>query len=301
MLRPAGRIKPTTQEPLPVQNDFDRFPESAKEISPLWKYALIVVVVFGMAVLIRISARSYDDAPPAPEKVVGPGGQVVFTGADILEGQQVFLQYGLMDNGAIWGHGAYLGPDYSAAYLHTLGREAVRAMAAKLYKKDFNALRPVEKTVAQDEAKRLLRENRYDPRTKVLTFSSPETDSFNRQIARWTDYFKNPDFNGGLRANYISDPVKLRKLTAFFAWTAWACVTDRPGRIYSYTSNFPYDPLVGNTPTSEAIFWSMLSIIMLLGGTALVLFAFGRFDFLGWKSESSIAYPKMIPGETTDS
>ncbi|MDR3566538.1 MAG: hypothetical protein P4L43_00765 [Syntrophobacteraceae bacterium] len=118
-----------------MQNEFDRFPESAKGISPLWEYALVVVVVFGMAVLIYISASSYDDAPPVPREVVGPGGQVVFTGADILAGQQIFLQYGLMDNGTIWGHGAYLGPDFSAAYPHTLGRDALRASAAKLYTK----------------------------------------------------------------------------------------------------------------------------------------------------------------------
>ncbi len=28
--------------------------------------------------------------------------------------------------------------------------------------------------------------------------------------------------------------------------------------------------------------WSALSLIMLLGATAAVLFAFGRFDFLRW-------------------
>jgi nitric oxide reductase subunit B len=282
-----------------VQTEFDRFKESTERISPLWKYALIVVIVFGMAVLIHISARSYDDAPPVPEKAVGPGGQVVFTGADILEGQKIFLQYGLMDNGTIWGHGAYLGPDFSAAYLHTLSLEALHATSSNQYKKAFSALSPFEKTVVIEEAKRLLRQNRYDPKTKVLTLSPPEVDSFNHQLVKWTDYFRNPNGNGGLRADYITDPAELRRLTAFFAWTAWACVTNRPGRTYSYTSNFPYDPQVGNTPTSEAIFWSMLSIIMLLGGTALVLFAFGRYDFLGWKSEFSVAHPKMIPGEAT--
>jgi nitric oxide reductase subunit B len=29
---------------------------------------------------------------------------VVFTRDDILSGQQVFLKYGLMENGTIWGH-----------------------------------------------------------------------------------------------------------------------------------------------------------------------------------------------------
>jgi len=39
---------------------------------------------------------------------------VVFTADGIIAGQQVFLKHGLMDNGTIWGHGAYLGPDFTA-------------------------------------------------------------------------------------------------------------------------------------------------------------------------------------------
>ena len=43
---------------------------------------------------------------------------VLFTRADILVGQGVFLRNGLMEYGSIFGHGAYLGPDYTADYLH---------------------------------------------------------------------------------------------------------------------------------------------------------------------------------------
>jgi hypothetical protein len=35
---------------------------------------------------------------------------VVFTGAEIAFGQQVFLKHGLMDNDTVWGHCAYSGP-----------------------------------------------------------------------------------------------------------------------------------------------------------------------------------------------
>jgi nitric oxide reductase subunit B len=36
-------------------------------------------------------------------------GETVFTAQDVLKGQQVFLKYGLMENGTIGGHGAYVG------------------------------------------------------------------------------------------------------------------------------------------------------------------------------------------------
>ena len=39
-------------------------------------------------------------------------------------------------------------------------------------------------------------------------------------------------------------------LTAFFFWTAWAAGTERPGATHTYTNNWPYEPLVGNAPTS---------------------------------------------------
>ena len=55
--------------------------------------------------------------PPVPARVVDQNGSVVFTGSDISAGQRVFLHNGLMEYGSAFGHGAYLGPDYTADYL----------------------------------------------------------------------------------------------------------------------------------------------------------------------------------------
>ena len=91
-----------------------------EKLSPWWRRAVILTLVIGFAVLIWLSTKSYQEAPPVPDKVVNAAGETLFTREDILAGQQVFLKYGLMENGTIWGHGAYLGPDFSAEYLHTL-------------------------------------------------------------------------------------------------------------------------------------------------------------------------------------
>ena len=48
---------------------------------------------------------------------VDPEGNTVFTADDVSEGQTIFLSNGLMQYGSIFGHGAYLGPDYTADYL----------------------------------------------------------------------------------------------------------------------------------------------------------------------------------------
>ncbi len=272
-----------------------------EKLSSWWKHAAILIVVFGFTVLIWLAARSYRDAPPIPDRVVSLAGEPIFTGQDILAGQQVFLRYGLMDNGSIWGHGAYLGPDYSAKYLHTLSTDARQWIAEERYGRAYASLAGPERDRVDVEAQRALKQNRYDSGSGTLSFIPPEIDSYRKQIGEWTGYFDRPEKSAGLPGRYIGDSEELRQLTAFFAWTAWASVAIRPGATCSYTNNFPYDPGVGNTPTSQAFLWSALSLIALLGGTAAVLFAFGKFDYLGWKSRGKHVHPQMLPGVTTDS
>ena len=243
------------------------------ELSPWWRYSLVITILSGLTVLVWLAVRTYHFAPPIPDKVTGPGGVTVLTAQDIRDGQEVFLRYGLMENGSVWGHGAYLGPDFSAEYLHAL---AVAAGPA-------------------------LKQNHYDPQTGILTFTEAEAATFEKQVARWTAYFAEPTSSTGLPAKYITDPVELRRLTAFFAWTAWASVANRPGKLYSYTNNFPYEPLAGNTLTADAVLWSALSLIALLAGIAGALVAFGKFDFLGWKGRSGHVHPMMLPGVATES
>ena len=79
-----------------------------ESLSPFWRYGVLIVFLIGFGVLIWITAGAYKLAPPIPDLVVGPDGSTVFTGNDIRSGQEVFLKNGLMDNGTLWGHGAYL-------------------------------------------------------------------------------------------------------------------------------------------------------------------------------------------------
>jgi nitric oxide reductase subunit B len=146
-----------------------------------------------------------------------------------------------------------------------------------------------------------LRQNRYDGQTGVLTYTSSEAVSYREQIRNWSDYFGQPANSAGLPPRFIKDPEELRQLTAFFAWTAWASTAQRAGTTHSYTNNFPFEPMAGNAPTGNAVLWSALSLIALLGGTGIVLFAFGKFSFLGWKGTNAHIHPQMLPGVSTES
>jgi nitric oxide reductase subunit B len=75
-------------------------------------------MIFGFTVLAIVTVLAYNNAPPIPRAIVDPAGRPLFSGADIEGGQDVFLKHALMEHGTLWGHGAYLGPDYTAEYLH---------------------------------------------------------------------------------------------------------------------------------------------------------------------------------------
>ena len=207
-------------------------------VSKTWLQVAGLVVVVGFFVLVLLAYRTYQSDPPIPDKVVDPSGRVVFTGDDIRAGQKVFLHHGLMEYGSIFGHGAYLGPDFTADYLRRssdLVRESYGGATSHA---------AVQKTIED------LRTNRYDESTETLTFSAAEADAFRKLDPYYSDFFSDPKTEHGLRPDAITDETQLKQLTAFFAWTAWAAAATRPGHNYSYTNNWPPEPRVDNTPTA---------------------------------------------------
>jgi nitric oxide reductase subunit B len=70
-------------------------------ISKAWIQAIGIVGLCGFSLLGILAYHTYSDAPPIPSRVIGPGGQVVFTGKDVQAGQEIFLKNGLMEYGSI--------------------------------------------------------------------------------------------------------------------------------------------------------------------------------------------------------
>jgi nitric oxide reductase subunit B len=268
-------------------------------LSRWWIRTILIVMLLGFGGLIAVTFLAYRHAPPIPERVVDAQGVTLFTGDDISGGQAVFLKYGLMANGSIWGHGAYLGPDYSAQALHQMGQVTAQAIAQQQYRQPVAALPPSQQAAVAAQTAVALKTNRYDAATGTLQLTQPQAAAFAQQAGYWADYFGQPTRTGGLKAGLVSDPVELHQFAAFITWTAWVSVAKRPGENYSYTNNFPYDPSVGNLPTSDALLWSALSLVVLLAGIAAVLLAFGRFDYLGWISRDRHVHPQMLPGEAS--
>ncbi len=255
-------------------------------VSKAWIQAVVVVVLFGFFVLGFLAFRTYSGEAPLPGHVVGPDGAILFTRGDILSGQQVFLRNGLMEYGSIFGHGAYLGPDFTADYLRR---------AATIVAKSHVGGETSEQARAQTALE--FKTNRYDPRTDTLAFTPGQTAAFSELVRYYSSFFAEPSTRFGLRPKAISDPAEIRQLTSFFSWSAWASAALRPGHNYSYTNNWPPEPLVNNSVTADMIIWSMLSLAVLLGGIGVLFLAFGRWNFLGWHGREHRTLTFRAPGE----
>src|SRR5262245_29804709 len=123
----------------------DALTDPAESLSLWWRVAALGTMAAGFAVLILLTVKAYENAPPLPDKFVDPTGAVVFTADDVVAGQQVFLKHGLMDNGTIWGHGGYLGPDFSAQSLHILALDLADRIARKRLSRGYTDLTSEEK------------------------------------------------------------------------------------------------------------------------------------------------------------
>jgi nitric oxide reductase subunit B len=261
-------------------------------ISKGWVQAVVIVLLFGFTVLGILAYRTYTSEPPIPERVEGPRGTLLFTRADIAQGQEIFLRNGLMEYGSIFGHGAYLGPDFTADYLHRAALAVMQAYGGA------SSDRARFQTIQDFKA------NRYDPATNTLVFTDAQATAFRDLEVHYLEFFSQPNTKNGLRPQAITDPKQIQEMTAFFAWSAWAAAAQRPGLEYSYTNNWPPEPLVGNHASADTVLWSVLSLIALLGGIGLLLGAFGRWNFLGWhgREQRTISFHKpdkvmLTPGQ----
>lgn len=237
----------------------------------LW-LTLVLVLVTTFMILGFFGREVYRHAPPIPDKVVSEDGRVLMTRQDILEGQKVWQSIGGQQVGSIWGHGAYQAPDWSAEWVH---REAVFLLdrfAKQSGAESYAALNPEMQARARYAIQGELRKNTFDEQSKTLTISNTRAEAFAHLGANYAALFGDDPALAQTRDHYaipdgaIVDEARRAHLNQFFFWTAWACVTERPGENVTYTNNWPHEPLVGNTPSSANIFWSIMSVLLLLIG-----------------------------------
>lgn len=237
----------------------------------LW-IAFGVVVVASFSVLIFYGVEIYREAPPIPDKVVTATGETLFTREDILNGQNVWQSMGGQEVGSIWGHGAYVAPDWTADWLH---REAVFILdkwSNADFGKPYDGLNEEQQSALVARLKKEVRTNTYAKESGTLTVSAIRKEAMDSNSAHYRSLFMNDPELKSLReayaipANSIRDPERMRQMNAFFFWASWAAGTERPGHDITYTNNWPPDKLIGNEPTGSMLLWTGFSVIILLAG-----------------------------------
>lgn len=246
-------------------------PSRSMAISPRWAQVALLTFLVGFATLGYLAYSIYRDHPPIPARVVAPSGQVLFTNADVMTGQHTFQKYGLMQFGSIFGHGAYLGPDFTAQYIHLATQEMRTWFLTQGLDEDQTNAR-----VQQD-----FKRNAFDAVTGTLTFSEAQAYAFGKMVDFYRGWFGQPEHQRGLKRPPLTAPEEIKGLTSYFAWAGWVATAVRPGKPYSYTNNWPPAPEAGNILTAEAMLWSVLSLIALLGGTGILFFVFGSSTVIG--------------------
>lgn len=255
----------------------------------LWTI-LVVSMLAMFSVLLFFGQKIYHQAPPIPSQVIVENGKVLFTRVDIQRGQNVWQALGGMQQGSIWGHGSYLAPDWSADWLH---REAEALLAIQAdATPSLAGLTPGTRQEYYGATLRAeLRTNTYDGVTQTITVSAQRAVAIGQVAAHYQALFQ---ANGTralqLREQYAFplhsalNDADFHALSAFFFWTSWAAVTNRPDDNISYTSNWPHDPLVGNTPPASLFIWSYLSIVLLLAGIGALVWYYAR-QFDVWRQD----------------
>jgi len=248
------------------------------------KWIAIICFIVAMAVLLGGGVGMKSSLPPYPGKMVGPGGQVLFQKKDIIAGQNTYQRYGLMDHGAVWGHGSQRGPEFSATSLHLMADAVGDYFAGQEYGKAYNDLPQLEKQIIDIKIKNEIKTNRYDEGTDTLTLTPAQLQAFEKIHTHWDSVFIKGDQGYGFLPATIPEQQERLQISRFFFWTAWVASTLRPGKDYTYTNNWPPDRRVGNEASLAAYFWSIAGILSLLLVLGLFIFWVHRYGF--WYGEA---------------
>ena len=243
----------------------------------LW-LALTIVIIASFAVLGYYGYEIYRQAPPIPKQVVTSEGSVLFTGQDIRDGQNIWQSTGGHQMGSIWGHGSYQAPDWSADWLHRESEWILNFWSKnELGTESYKDLDSVQMAGLQARLKNELRTNTFNPSTEELVVSPLRAQAISAVSEHYAKLFGGDPSLSELREAYalqtkvIKDPERQAMMNAFFFWTAWACATNRPGGEITYTQNWPPEPLIDNRPTSSILFWSIISVVILLAGVGALV------------------------------
>ncbi|MCZ7679910.1 MAG: hypothetical protein M5U28_14580 [Sandaracinaceae bacterium] len=268
-----------------------------------WIHFLIVAAISAGGVT-YLGVETYRGAPPIGD-FVSDDGETVIPLWQIERGKEVFHLRGLMSYGSFWGDGAERGPDFTADALH---RTAESMIAFYERERGDGPVAQHDRDAIEARVRREIRANGWSEEAGQVRINDAQVRAYRELVEHVARTFTDPDYPHAFPARgYITDPDDMQALAAYFFWGGWVAGAARPGADYSYTHNWPYDPLAGNTPTSSTVLWSIISILALFLGIGAVLYVYGQMKTAGdpFESESgagrrtALTTPELESGDET--
>ncbi len=241
-------------------------------ISFYLKWTLLFVGIITLGALAYGAYVTYQHAPPQPEQITAPAGEVLFTGEDIVAGKAAFQQANLGDYGSIYGMGSYFGEDWTAKYLMRLAHLTADTIALQRYGKPYEELGVGPKAAAKDAMQKDLQG--LDLREKRLSVPAPVAQAIRQVQGEIAQFILTNDFKKGYTRAYSLTPKQASQAADFVIYSAFTTVARRPHVNASWTENWPYEPFVGNTPTHGTFLWTWISIMITFALFGAVVFIF---------------------------
>ena len=239
------------------------------------KWILLAVAVVCFAALAWATKLTYQGAPPLPDRVLTPSGAVVMTSEDAVAGKAGFQKADLMDYGSIYGMGSYFGEDYTADNLVEVAKLTEANIAETRYSKPLASLPAEEQPAVKTAMQQMLQGVDLTAETAVLP--DPLAKAIVTRRGQIVDWLLHHDYGRGWTQAYSLDETAAQQTADFLLYSSLTTVARRPGSSASWTQNWPYEPLVGNTPTTSTFMWTWISICFTFFAFGAVLFIYEHY------------------------
>ena len=249
----------------------------ALRTQPVGSRTLVALFVVNLVAMGLGALKSYRDAPPIPEEIRDPDGALLVTGEQVRMGKKAFQANGLMNQGSILGNGSYFGVDLTADALRLKAEFMAEYHARERGVDSLDDLDDGERAAIEDRVRRAL--DTDAPEGTTIDYSAAEAYAHRRIREEYVERYHGGDPERGIPAGFVGTAEQAERIADFACWTAWIAHTDRPDSTHSYTNDWPYEPAVGNRPTGQVLVWSTISVVLLVAGGGLGVWAYHAFDF----------------------
>lgn len=244
-------------------------------VSNILKWILLITAMICFSVLVWGTIKTYQLAPPLPQKIYSSDGQILMTESDITAGKAGFQKADLMDYGSLYGMGSYFGEDYTAKYLVRLGQIVESELALQRFSQPLTILSAGQKYEIRMEMQRTLKQ--LDLSKAVLTLPPVISRAIQQLQLEISQFLLKHDFAAGWTKAYSLTNQSALHTADFLIYSALTTVVNRPGKEFSYTNNWPYEPSVGNVATNSTFYWTWISYCFVFFGFGVVLYIYHRY------------------------